>query len=62
MLGSLYVQIAELERSEDGEEACALYAGAVRLFEPIAAAGGLAPKRREQLAVAKERLALCAHR
>ncbi|HYX19800.1 MAG TPA: protein kinase [Thermoanaerobaculia bacterium] len=62
MLGSLYVQIAELERSEDGEEACALYAGAVRLFEPIAAAGGLTPKRRGQLAVAKERLAACANR
>jgi len=62
MLGSLYVQTAELERAENGEEACVLYGKAVRVFEPIAAAGGLTPKRRDQLAAAKERLSACGHR
>lgn len=62
MLGSLYVQLAELERTENGVEACALYGKAVGLLEPLATSGGgLSPKRREQLAVARERLAVCPH-
>ena len=62
MLGSLYVEMADLEKNESPGEACALYGKAVGLFEPIAAGGGLSPKRREQLAAAKERLAACANR
>jgi len=59
MLGSLYVELAELERSENASEACTLYGKAVRIFEPMAASGSLPPRRRQRLEVAKERLAAC---
>ena len=62
MLGTLYVDIADLEAAGGADEACGLYRKAVGVFEPIAASGVLPAKRREQLAHAKERLATCENR
>jgi non-specific serine/threonine protein kinase/serine/threonine-protein kinase len=60
MLGTLYVQIADLEIDRDRAEACALYRKAVSIFEPLAAGGGLPPNRKEELGRATERAAACA--
>jgi tetratricopeptide (TPR) repeat protein len=59
MLGTLYLEMADLEAGNDPTEACLLYGKAVGIFAPIAAGGGLPPKRGEQLARARERLAAC---
>ena len=59
MLAMLYVQTAELGARADPANACQLYAKAVALFGPIAAAGNLAPDRQEVFERAKARAAGC---
>lgn len=61
MLGTLYVDTADLLAGANRGEACDLYGRAVRLFEGTGAEG-LPARRRAQLARAKERLAACPDR
>jgi eukaryotic-like serine/threonine-protein kinase len=62
MLGTLYLQTADLEAGRNPTEACLLYGKAVGIFAPIAAQGALPSKRGEQLAHARERLEGCGSR
>ena len=59
MLAMLYVQTAELGAPADPAAACPLYAKAVTLLGPIAAAGNLPPDRQEAFEKAKARVAGC---
>jgi tetratricopeptide (TPR) repeat protein len=61
MLGSLYVETADLEYSEDHEAACGLYGKAVGVFESVAGTA-LRPETEPQLLHAKARLAACRSR
>ena len=62
MLGTLYLQTADLEAGNNPTEACLLYGKAVGVFAPIEAAGALPSKREKQLAHARERLEGCGSR
>jgi hypothetical protein len=59
MLAMLYVSTAELESGADRAASCQLYAKAMSLFEPIAAAGVLPPDRQELFERAKAQIAGC---
>jgi tetratricopeptide (TPR) repeat protein len=61
MLGSLYVQTADLEYPEDRESACELYGRAVGLFGSVAGSDQQSD-RRVHLVHARERLAACRSR
>jgi eukaryotic-like serine/threonine-protein kinase len=59
MLGMLYVRTAELGGGADRAAACELYAKALSLLEPIAAATGLPPDRQELFERAKAQIVGC---
>jgi non-specific serine/threonine protein kinase/serine/threonine-protein kinase len=58
LLGSLYVETADLEYPADRESACELYGKAVGVFESTAGPD-LRPERKELILHARERLAAC---
>ena len=62
MLGDLYVDTADADLAAGGAEACGLYEKAVRVFEPMSAAGTLTEKRRPTFEHARSRLDACASR
>jgi non-specific serine/threonine protein kinase/serine/threonine-protein kinase len=61
MLGSLYVETADLEYSEDRKSACGLYGKAVELFESVAGSNS-SPESQAILIRARDRLAACRSR
>jgi tetratricopeptide (TPR) repeat protein len=58
MLGSLYIQTADLEYAENRESACGLYGKAVGIFESVAGSD-LRPENQALLLRARDRLAAC---
>jgi len=61
MLGSLYVETADLEYSENREAACGLYGKAVEVFESVPGLD-LSPDRKKHFGSARDRLAACRSR
>jgi hypothetical protein len=59
MLGTLYVETADLQSAADPSEGCGLYGEAVALFERMSTAGALAPDRQELFSRAKSRWPAC---
>jgi eukaryotic-like serine/threonine-protein kinase len=59
MLGSLYVEAADLERSGDPAAACEQYRKAVGILGPLDAAGNLPGRRRDQFVRAKTQVEAC---
>ena len=61
MLGSLYVETADLEFSQDREGACGLYGKAVGIFESVPGSDA-SPDKNAHFVSAKDRLAACRNR